>query len=196
MPLPYPKQEANSRDRAKQLLRGVPSAANDVRSGVAQHERAMHPSKTPTKLKLASGGVAEGAPACARMDRAPRARGGKAGKGKKATHVNVVVNAGQQTPDMPLGGLAAGAPPGLPPGPPVMPPPPPIPPKPMGPMLGGPPMGGPMPMPMRARGGKVYDAGAYSGEGRLEKIKNYGANAKIKNTTTAVKGVKGEGKAA
>lgn len=194
MPLPYPTQQNNSRDRAAYLLRGVPKsglAMDDLRSGSAPVPRSA------MKPKLASGGTAEGAPACARMDRAPRARGGKAGKGKKATHVNVTVNAGQPAPDMPMGGLAAGAPPGLPSGPPVMPPaPPPMPPKPMGPMPGGPPMGGPMPMPMRARGGKVYDDGAGSGEGRLTKERVYGKNALIKDTTKAVKGVRGEGKAA
>lgn len=142
----------------------------------------------------------------------PRARGGAAhGKGKKGGHVNVIVatGAGQDRPvpvPVPVGG-------GMPPHPPMAPTPGP----PMGGPMAGPPPGGmppgmppgggglpmglaarpPMPgagpgmPPIRARGGRINDAGeahgkeladhsmagASSGMGRLAKAKIHTADA-------------------
>lgn len=129
--------------------------------------------------KRKRGGKVEGAKPRHRMDRKGYAGGG-AVKGSKGTKVNVIV--------MPQGGGAGGgAPPPMPPHPPMPPPgaiPPAPPPKP--PMMapGGPgapmtPGGAPPPMMGRAKGGRVdMEAGSGGGLGRLEKIKEYGKNAK------------------
>lgn len=185
------KESTNARERARHLTKGyakggdVAQDAKMITSGVHQHERALHKGSPLTKLKMPS--VAEGAAARQRLDRAPRKHGGRAGK--KATTVNVMVNPPPVAPSGVAGPMLADAPVPMPPpaaAPPMMPP---------KPMMAGP--GGPMPggMPMmRARGGRTYDAGAGSGPGREEKVENYGANAKIKDTTKAVKGPKGEGR--
>src|SRR6185312_11045455 len=121
------------------------------------------------RKKRARGGKVDGSAPKTRLDR--RARGGKVnGKGTK---INIII--------APQGGGApAGAPQMLPPGPPpgAMPPPmarPPI--APPGPP-GIPPQ--PMPGPMRKDGGRVphLTGGAGGGEGRMEKAKAYGKNAK------------------
>lgn len=128
--------------------------------------RAIKEKVKPADLKRKDGGTVEG-----------RARGGKADRPKHGskTVVNVIAPGGGGGPPVPprpmvpppgVGGPPPGAmpPPGMPPG--GMPPPrPPM--AGMGPMA---PPGAPPPgmMPPRARGGRM-DAGASTGEGRLEK---------------------------
>ena len=107
-----------------------------------------------------------------------RARGGKTGG--KHTKVNVIVapQGGGAHPPMPMPArppMAAGPAPGAG-GPPPMPPPAMTRPGMGMPGAGGPPMGAPPPGMMRAKGGRIphMEAGAGSGEGRLEKIREYG----------------------
>lgn len=99
------------------------------------------------------------------------AKGGSV-KGKGRTQVNVIIGGGQNQPQAVPVPVPSAAPP--------MPPRPPMPPQgaPMPPAAGGMPPG----MPMRAKGGSVpkMDVGAGGGEGRLEKIKIYGAKEKKK----------------
>ena len=116
-----------------------------------------------------------------------RAKGGATGMKKKGAgnHVNVIVaGGGQPRPPMPMPVPAAGGPPGAMPPRPPMPPPGPVaagmggPGGAPGPMMPPRPGMGAMPMPPRARGGKVesypLETGSGGGEGRLAKIKAYG----------------------
>ena len=99
-----------------------------------------------------------------------RAHGGRISKRGAHTHVNIMVAPGQQGAVPPGVAGAGGAGPMLgaasrPPVPPVAPPPGGMPPGGLGAMGARP--------PGFAKGGRTYDAGAGSGEGRLEKCAVY-----------------------
>ncbi len=174
-----------------------------VAKGVHAHERAMHPGRKETRLKLSSGGHAGGGMAPARLDKSSRGRGKR-----DAPQVNIAVVPHSGMGGGPgMGGMGAMPPPAVPPRPPMpAPPPPAVPPRP--PMVGpglapapGMPPGGmgmpggmaPRPMGMRrgghtrerkAQGGMTgrggigeprFEAGAGSGRGRTEKREREGA---------------------
>ncbi len=108
----------------------------------------------------------DGTAPAARMDRAPRAAGGRTPKGKTTVNVIVAPQGGGQ-PAAPMAMPPGGAPPMVPQRP-LMPPAAPAPGAMPPPGMGTPPPG----MMARKTGGRVnMDAGAGGGLGRLEKIK-------------------------
>lgn len=193
--------------RKQNTLMAKTDAIENTRSADTPEADADDHGLAAWKKKRARGGKVDGAAPKKRLDRAPRkhadapqdraliksmvkpddlkpafAKGGAVKTGKGKTSVNVIV--------MPQGGGAGGAgampPPSsslppMPPKPPMMPPPPP----------GGAPMGGPGmppgglpgagPAMGRKAGGRVsypIKDGAGGGEGRLQKTRAYGGNAK------------------
>ena len=174
-----------SHDKTLKTMLGESEHYTDEKMSAHKHEAAHL--KPEQVAKIADKVVKEdikGAPTKARMDRAARKKGGKAGKGD----VNIIIATGAGKPGMGSPG-APMAPMAPPPRPPVVPPPmPPMPAQgaPMG--AGMPPSGlapqGPMAgpgmsPPPRKKGGRTEEHemkyGAGEGLGRLEKIAKYGA---------------------
>lgn len=195
------KHEADASRTAKRKAMGLDGAPDPRTAG--DGERAANGMQPPTQPRLGykrGGAVVEGKSRTKRLDR-PRkhgdaaedkkqiasmihkeerdeghkptkfARGGRAKAGK--TNINIVIaqpKPGDAGQPMPVPVPAAP----MPPAPRPMPPMPPGAVAPPGVAAGAP------PLPMRKAGGRVaMDAGAGSGEGRLEKIKRYGKNAKL-----------------
>jgi hypothetical protein len=156
------------------LKKGGAAKHDDASEDKAMIKKMIRPSALKRAAKCGGGAMGSGdRPEGGRL---PRKSGGRAGKGKGKTNINIIIGAQEK----PQGGPPMPMPPpgGRPPGIPVAVPP-------AG--AGGPPQGAaPMPMPMpqqmppqqpmpRKAGGRTYrsykdmDAGAMSGLGRLEK---------------------------
>lgn len=90
------------RSKAKEILKGAGygSMKHLVEKGVGEHEGAMHKGKKKTPLHLATGGCASGGEPKARMDRKPRASGGRNKHKEPKVSVNVINAGGKQNPPM------------------------------------------------------------------------------------------------
>lgn len=171
--LPPPMEAVESEKRLKGLT--------------VKDDRKLPPPAEAAKSAARTGDMPEGKK---KGGRAERKAGGRA-KGKGKTHINIMINAGRKEPHMPAMPPAGGPDGGggvmpVPMPPAAAAPPPAMPPMPMPP----PPMGGGMPPmpPGRKAGGRItkiassykdMEAGAVSGEGRLQKTdiakKHHGA---------------------
>jgi len=134
--------ERPGRAAAEDLVRrtgydGTGDAVSDralVRTGVGQHEEAMHPGRPRTKLRLQGGGRAHDA--FGPLDAQRYGRGSRRSHGEgRGPKVNIMISAPHHADAGAMGQQPMGA---APPRPPGAPPPPPPGPPPMGP--GGPPM--------------------------------------------------------
>ena len=163
-----------------------PTISDGIKKAIHEHEEHLHPDAKPTRVKLKSGGCAEGYAPGGRLDKAPRK-----GKGKANTKINVIVapQGGGAPPPHPMPMPSMGPPPsaGAPPSPHPAPPMagPPAGGMPGGQMPGGAPPGAapqiPMNPPGLKRGGKAgpkMSGGAGNGVSRMEK-----AEAEKRRTT-------------